>query len=171
MAGRRKLVYVGCRANLNRSFILEQILLKLIQEAALPIDIKSGGVMVDERVSNMSFHPAAVIEFVLALQKTGLDFIIPNIRKHQAHAFTLPDLQQADLVLTMTRRQREHLKQHAPAKTRVMTLSQLRDVSREEDVFDAMLEPVVSVEAFVWQIAQIQYYVDIESLKTLLGLA
>ena len=50
-------------------------------------------------------------------------------------------------------------------------LSQLRDMSREEDVFDAMQERVISVEAFVWQIAQIQYYVDLESLKALLGLA
>src|SRR3989442_4647709 len=66
MSGRRKLVYVGCRANLNRSFILEQILLNLIKEASLPIDIKSGGVMVDERVSNMAYYPTDVIEFDLA---------------------------------------------------------------------------------------------------------
>ena len=171
MPVRRKLIYVGCRANVNRSFILEQILLSLIKEASLPIAVKSGGVMVDERVSNMSYYPAAVIEFVLALQRSGLDFIIPNIRKHQAHAFTIPDLQSANLILTMTRKQRDHLKQYASATTQVIMLSQLRDMSREEDVFDAMQERIISVEAFVWQIAQIQYYVDLESLKALLGLA
>jgi len=39
--GKQKFVYVGCRANVNRSFILEQILLNLIKEASLPIAIKS----------------------------------------------------------------------------------------------------------------------------------
>lgn len=170
MALRRKLVYVGCRANLNRSFILEQILLKLIKEASLPIDIRSGGVMVDERISNMAYCPAGVIEFVLALHKTGLDFIIPNIRKHQSHAFTIPDLQAADLILTMTRKQRDHLAQYAPATTQVLMLSQLRNRAHEEDIFDAMQESVMSVEAFALQIAQLQYYTDLENLKALLGL-
>ncbi len=170
MPVKRKRVYVGCRANVNRSFILEQILLRHIKEASLPIDIDSGGVMVDERVINMTFYPSAVIEFVLALQKTSLDFIVPNIRHHQAHAFTIPDIESADLIITMTKRQRDHLKEYASPKTQVIMLSQLRDMAREEDIFDAMQERVMSVEAFVLQIAQIQYYVDIESIKAMLKL-
>jgi protein-tyrosine-phosphatase len=99
-----------------------------------------------------------------------LDFIIPNIRKHRSHAFTREDLQSADLILTMTKKQREHLKQYVAPTTQVLMLSQLRRQEREEDVFDAMEEPVASVEAFVLQIAQIQYYTDLGSLQTLLGL-
>src|SRR5947209_2743705 len=171
MPVQRKLVYVGCRANVNRSFILEQILLALIKEASLPIDIDSGGVMVDERLSNMSYYPSAVIAFVLALQKMGLDFIIPKIPQHQAHAFTIPDIQSADLIVTMSKRQRDHLKQYAPPATQVIMLSQLRDMSRQEDVFDAMQVQDISVEAFVLQIAQLQYFLALTSLKALLDIA
>jgi protein-tyrosine-phosphatase len=119
----------------------------------------------------MSYYPAGVIEFIQALQKTGLDFILPHIRQHQAHAFTISDLHSADLVITMTKRQRDHLKQYAPPASPVIMLSQLRDPSREEDVFDAMQELHISVEAFVWQIAQLQYYLNLESLKALLHLS
>ena len=87
-----------------------------------------------------------------------------------SHAFTIPDLESADLILTMTRKQRDHLKEYASPTTRVMMLSQLRDWSHEEDVFDAMQARVISVEAFVLQIAQIQYYIDLESLKAILDL-
>jgi len=170
MPVKRKQIYVGCRANVNRSFLLEHLLLEHITKASLPIEVRSGGVKVVEGLPNMSYYPAGVIEFVQALQKTGLDFIIPRIRQHQAHAFTIPDLHSADLIITMTKRQRDHLKQYAPPTSPVIMLSQLGDQSREEDVFDAMQEPRISVEAFVWQIAQLQYYLDLEALKILLRL-
>jgi hypothetical protein len=70
----------------------------------------------------------------------------------------------------MTRKHRDHLKQYAPPTAQILMLSQLRDPAHEEDVFDAMLEPVIIVEAFVLQIAQLQYYLDLEHLKTLLKL-
>jgi protein-tyrosine-phosphatase len=170
MAGKCKRVYVGCRANVNRSFILEQILSDQITRASLPIDISSGGVMVVQGRSSMAYYPGEIIEFVLALQKTGFDFIIPKIRQHQAHAFTIPDIQSADLIITMTRKQREHLKQYALPTTQIIMLSQLRDPSHEEDIFDAMQERVISVEAFVRQINQLKSYADLESVKNLLGL-
>src|SRR5579884_329282 len=134
---KRKRVYVGCRANVNRSFIVEQMLLKKLAEEALPIDIDSGGVMVDERFKNMTYYPGAIIEFILALQRMGLDYIIPNIRTHQARAFTTTDIQNADLILTMTRKQRDHLKQYVAPDTQVMLLSQLKDPACEENIFDA----------------------------------
>jgi protein-tyrosine-phosphatase len=170
MPVKHKQVYVGCRANVNRSFLLEQLLLERTARANLPIEIRSGGVKLADGLPNMAHAPQAIIEFVQALQKTGLDFIIPKIRQHQAHAFTIPDLQDADLILTMTRKQRDHLKQYAPPTTQVLMLSQLRDLGREEDIFDAMLEPTITVEAFVLQIAQLQYYLDLDHLKILLNI-
>jgi protein-tyrosine-phosphatase len=171
MPEKRKQIYVGCRANVNRSFLLKCLLVEQITKTSFPIEVRSGGVRVAEGLPNMSYYPAGVIEFIQALQKTGLDFILPHIRQHQAHAFTISDLHSADLVITMTKRQRDHLKQYAPPASPVIMLSQLRDPSREEDVFDAMQELHISVEAFVWQIAQLQYYLNLESLKALLHLS
>lgn len=167
---RRKHIYVSCRANVNRSFILEQVLLKLFEEERLPVDINSGGVMLAKGLINMTYYPRGVIEFVLALQETGLDFVIPRIRLHQAHAFTIEDIQGADLIMTMTKRQRDHLRNYASPTTRVIMLSQLGDMQREVDVYDAMQEPDVTVEAFIRQIRQLQDYIDMEALKALLGL-
>ncbi|GHO85843.1 hypothetical protein [Dictyobacter formicarum] len=171
MQVKRKHVYVGCRANINRSFILEQILRDKINKASLPIDIRSGGVMLAEGLPNMAYYPQGIIEFILALQKMELDFIIPSIRQHRAHAFTIADIQNAHLIMTMTRKQRDHLKQYAPPTTKIIMLSQLHDMAHEEDIFDAMQERRISVEAFVRQIAQIQFYLDLEKLKTLLEIA
>lgn len=167
----RKIVYVGCRANVNRSFIAEQILLNYLRENPLPVEVRSGGVQVSEQACNMSFYPWILPTFTQALQKMGLAYIIPAISRHRSRPFTLPVIKEADLVLTMTKRQREHLRNFATPHTKVLMLSQLADLGREEDVFDAMLAPESTVEAFVYQIAMLQYFLDLRAFRARLGFA
>lgn len=170
MAANPKIVYVGCRANVNRSFIVEQLLQKYVQETSLPVVVTSGGVQVNERAGNMTYYSGQLPQFVRALQQLGLDFIIPNITRHRSHAFTGPELQKAHLILTMTRQQRDFLRQFTPHSTQVLMLSQLADLTRENDVFDVMEAPDSSFEAFLFEIAQILYYLDFKAFKLRLGL-
>lgn len=170
MTANPKIVYVGCRANVNRSFIVAQLLQKYIGETSLPVLVTSGGVQVNERARNMAYYSGQLPQFVRALQRLGLDSIIPNISKHQSHAFTGPELQKADLIITMTGRQRDYLQQYTPPLTQVLMLSQLADLNRQEDVFDAMEASDSSFEAFVFEMAQLQYYLDFEAFKRRLGL-
>lgn len=169
-AANAKIVYVGCRANVNRSFIVEHLLQKYVRENNLPVTVVSGGVQAHPQAPNMLYYTAQAPLFVQALQRLGLDFIIPNIEQHQAHNFSGAELKRADLILTMTLRQREYLSKYTKPTTQVMMLSQLADLTREIDVFDAMEAPVSSYEAFVYEIAQLQYYLDFQALRFRLGL-
>ena len=169
-AANSKIVYVGCRANVNRSFIVEQLLQKFVRENNLPVVVTSGGLQAHPQAPNMLAYTAQVPQFVQALQRLGLDFIIPNIEQHRAHNFSGSELKRADLILTMTLRQRDYLSQHTKPTTQVMMLSQLADLTREIDVFDAMEAPVSSYEAFVYEIAQLQYYLDYQAFRFRLGL-
>lgn len=167
----KKIVYFGCRANVNRSFIAEQIVLNHLRSHPLPVIVRSGGVQVNERASNMTHYPNIMPQFTRALTKLGLDYILPAIERHRCRAFTIPVIKEADLILTMTKRQRDHLRNYATPHTKVLMLSQLADLGREEDVFDAMLAPESSVEAFVYQIAMLQYFLDFRAFRLRLGLA
>src|SRR3712207_6089638 len=104
-AATQKIVYVGCRANVNRSFVVEQLLKNYIGTSVLPVVVTSGGVQVNERAAKMLAYTGQAPQFIKALEQLGLDFIIPKIESHRAHAFTRPELQKPDLILAMTKRQ------------------------------------------------------------------
>lgn len=165
----RKIVYFGCRANVNRSFIAQQIMLNHLRENPLPLEVRSGGVQVSEQAPNMTFFPWIMPQFTQALQKMGLAYVLPSIVRHHCRPFTLPVIQEANLIVTMTKRQRDHLRNFATPHTKVLMLSQLADLGREEDVFDAMLAPESTLEAFVYQIAMLQYFLDFRALRERLG--
>lgn len=143
---------------------------KYVRENHLPVVITSGGVQAHERAPNMLHYSDQMPQFVQALQRLGLDFITPKIERHQAHNFSGKELKQADLILTMTSRQRDYLSKYANPNAQVLMLSQLADLAREIDVFDAMEAPVSSFEAFVYEIAQLQYYLDFQAFRFRLGL-